>query len=188
MTEKCRKRVLVVDDEELVRSLLAAIFRVMNFESVAVGSAEEALKTFFNNDFDLVLTDLVDSHTDCRNQAAVLLTENGYQPKMVDCPGEALKIIEQESFPLMITELISPEMNGVQLCQRAKKISPQTIVYAHSAHIASFGAERLESDGVDGFFMKPVKNDTLLRAVAGAFGKIAETAALHEEKQHEVQK
>ena len=53
------KRILVVDDEEIVRYSLKNILTTNEFEVDEVGSAEEALKLLYTKNFHLVLTDLV---------------------------------------------------------------------------------------------------------------------------------
>ncbi len=53
------KRVLVVDDEEIVRYSLKNILSTNGFEVEDVGSAEEALRLLYEKSFHLVLTDLV---------------------------------------------------------------------------------------------------------------------------------
>ncbi|HVN71639.1 MAG TPA: response regulator [Desulfomonilia bacterium] len=53
------KRILVVDDEEIVRYSLKNILSSNGFEVEDVGSAEEALKLLYDKSFHLVLTDLV---------------------------------------------------------------------------------------------------------------------------------
>ncbi len=53
------KRILVVDDEEIVRYSLKNILSTNGFEVEDVGSAEEALHLLYEKSFHLVLTDLV---------------------------------------------------------------------------------------------------------------------------------
>ncbi|MGD0210936.1 MAG: response regulator [Desulfomonilia bacterium] len=53
------KRILVVDDEEIVRYSLKNILSSNGFEVEDVGSAEEALKLLYDKSFHLVLTDIV---------------------------------------------------------------------------------------------------------------------------------
>jgi YesN/AraC family two-component response regulator len=53
------KRILVVDDEEIVRYSLKNILTANGFEVEDVGSAEDALKVLYDKSFHLVLTDLV---------------------------------------------------------------------------------------------------------------------------------
>jgi YesN/AraC family two-component response regulator len=53
------KRILVVDDEEIVRYSLKNILVTAGFEVEDVASAEEALKLLYEQSFHMVLTDLV---------------------------------------------------------------------------------------------------------------------------------
>ena len=53
-----RARILVVDDEEMVRSSLEEILRLEGYEIVAVGSGNEALDILQGESFDLILLDL----------------------------------------------------------------------------------------------------------------------------------
>jgi DNA-binding NtrC family response regulator len=53
------KRILVVDDEEIVRYSLKNILVTAGFEVEDVASAEEALKLLYEKSFHMVLTDLV---------------------------------------------------------------------------------------------------------------------------------
>ena len=52
------RTVLVVDDEEPLRQLLAVILRDRGYEARCVGSGEEALRELAAHDYDLVLTDV----------------------------------------------------------------------------------------------------------------------------------
>lgn len=54
-----KKSILIVDDEEIVRYSLVNILRTHGYEVVDVSSAEMALKKLYENNFHLVLTDLV---------------------------------------------------------------------------------------------------------------------------------
>lgn len=58
---KTNKRLLVIDDEKMVGSVLKAILEFNGYEVLLESSSVDALKTFRYNaeDFDLVITDLV---------------------------------------------------------------------------------------------------------------------------------
>jgi two-component system, cell cycle response regulator len=55
--QPCRCRVLVVDDDELVRARLAALLRLGGYEVLTAGSGEEALRVLNTTDCQIVLTD-----------------------------------------------------------------------------------------------------------------------------------
>ena len=57
-------RILVIDDEHLVRNLLTAILTDQGHKVVKVGSVEEALPLFESHEFDIIFTDLAMPDTD----------------------------------------------------------------------------------------------------------------------------
>jgi CheY-like chemotaxis protein len=74
-----RRRVLVVDDEPLNRSILSALLSTVGFDAIEADSAEEALG-LLKNHFDAVITDIkmpgYDGHTLCRHLRSSPPTEN----------------------------------------------------------------------------------------------------------------
>jgi signal transduction histidine kinase/CheY-like chemotaxis protein/streptogramin lyase len=77
--EGVRRKILIVDDEALNRSLLRELLATVGFESVEAGSPEEAL-SLLNNSFDAVISDIrmpgYDGHTFCRNLRSSLETKD----------------------------------------------------------------------------------------------------------------
>ena len=59
MSTNTKKRILVVDDEEIVRYSLKNILNTHGFEVTDTGNAEDALKLLYDKAYHLVLTDLV---------------------------------------------------------------------------------------------------------------------------------
>jgi two-component system cell cycle response regulator len=53
------KKILIVEDDQIVREALEEFLQLNCFTVLAVGSAPEALEILIKNDFDLILTDLV---------------------------------------------------------------------------------------------------------------------------------
>lgn len=49
----------------------------------------------------------------------------GYQVVAVDRGTAALPLLEQESFDLLLTDIVMPEMDGIELAQRASGIAPE---------------------------------------------------------------
>jgi two-component system cell cycle response regulator CpdR len=48
----------------------------------------------------------------------------GYSVTPVDRGTAALPLLEQESFELLLTDIVMPEMDGIELAQRASEIAP----------------------------------------------------------------
>ena len=96
----------------------------------------------------------------------------GYEVTAADSAEAALQILEKEFFPLIITDLSMPEMDGLELCERIKSINKNIFIYALSGYIASFDEQRLDECGFDGYLSKPANSQTLKQAIEGAFEKI----------------
>jgi CheY-like chemotaxis protein len=74
-----RRRILVVDDESLNRSILSVLLSTVGFEATEADSAEEAL-VLLKSHFDAVITDIqmpgYDGHRLCRHLRSSPPTEN----------------------------------------------------------------------------------------------------------------
>lgn len=56
------------------------------------------------------------------------LENAGYSVVSVDRGTDALPLLEAESFDLLLSDIVMPEMDGIELAQRCAEISPRTKV------------------------------------------------------------
>ena len=56
------------------------------------------------------------------------LTNAGYEVTTVDRGTEAIPLLESEQFDLLLSDIVMPEMDGIELAQRCAEISPRTKV------------------------------------------------------------
>ena len=56
------------------------------------------------------------------------LQNAGYDVTAVDRGTEALVLLERESFDLLLSDIVMPEMDGIELAQRCSEVSPTTKV------------------------------------------------------------
>jgi len=56
------------------------------------------------------------------------LTNAGYEVKSVDRGTDAVPLLETESFDLLLSDIVMPEMDGIELAQRCAEVSPRTKV------------------------------------------------------------
>lgn len=56
------------------------------------------------------------------------LTNAGYDVSTVDRGTEAIPMLEKEQFDLLLSDIVMPEMDGIELAQRCAEISPRTKV------------------------------------------------------------
>jgi len=53
------------------------------------------------------------------------LEKSGYEVVAVDRGTEALPLIESDRFDLLLTDIVMPEMDGIELAQHAASIAPE---------------------------------------------------------------
>lgn len=70
------------------------------------------------------------------------LTRSGYRVTAVDRGTAALPLLESERFDLLLTDIVMPEMDGIELARRATELDPDLKVM----FITGFAAVALNSD------------------------------------------
>jgi two-component system, cell cycle response regulator CpdR len=67
---------------------------------------------------------LAEDDASMREYLARALERTGYQVRAVDSGVSALVELEVERFDLLLTDIVMPEMDGIELAQRAGTINP----------------------------------------------------------------
>ena len=96
----------------------------------------------------------------------------GYDVELAGNAEEALEMARKEYFPLIITDLMMPEIDGTQLCKQIREINKTAVIYAFSGFLTEVDPDQLKDVGFDGHLCKPVKIEVLKHAIEGAFEKI----------------
>ena len=60
-----------------------------------------------------------------REYLARALERSGYSVVAVDRGTAAIPLLEQEVFDLLLTDIVMPEMDGIELAQRAGEMAPE---------------------------------------------------------------
>lgn len=114
----------------------------------------------------------VDDEETHRETVEEMLMFLGYDVELAKDAKEALEIAKKEYFPLIITDIMMPEIDGKQLCKQIREINDTAVIYAFSGFLTEADSDQLKSVGFDGHLCKPVKIDVLKHAIEGAFEKI----------------
>jgi two-component system cell cycle response regulator CpdR len=67
---------------------------------------------------------LAEDDTVMREYLTRALEKSGYAVSAVDRGTAALPLIEQEEFDLLLTDIVMPEMDGIELAQKAGELRP----------------------------------------------------------------
>ena len=71
---------------------------------------------------------LAEDDTAMRTYLVRALEQAGYQVDAVDRGTEALPLLQEIDYELLLSDLVMPEMDGIELAQRCAEISPRTRV------------------------------------------------------------
>ena len=68
---------------------------------------------------------LAEDDTSMREYLQRALQRVGYDVEAVGCGTEAMPLLEAERFDLLLTDIVMPEMDGIELAQKASAIDPE---------------------------------------------------------------
>jgi len=77
---------------------------------------------------------LVDDEVVFTNNISKLLSRRGYQVKAVNSGDEALRVLMDNSFDVMVLDLKMPGIDGIATIREMKKLGLPTEVLIHTAH------------------------------------------------------
>ncbi len=96
-----------------------------------------------------------------------ILTEE-YDTASAQRGSEALNLLRDDSFSLMIVDLRLPDINGMDIIRQAKRISPHTVSLVITGYGSIESAVEATKLGVYNYLTKPFSRDQLLFNVKGA--------------------
>ena len=108
---------------------------------------------------------VVDDEDYHRELMQKLLARLGYQVEAVESAEDAFSCLDRESFPVIITDLIMLEMDGVEFCRKIRETDNKTFVIALSGHTVLYDINRLKEVGFDNHLAKPFKIDVIKQAI-----------------------
>ena len=112
---------------------------------------------------------VVDDEDYHRELMQKLLSKLGYQVKAVESAEDAFSFLETDRFPIIITDLIMLEMDGVEFCRRIRENDNKTVVIALTGHTELYEPDKLKEAGFDNHLAKPFKIEVLQQAIQDGF-------------------
>jgi CheY-like chemotaxis protein len=95
------------------------------------------------------------------------LRKGGYEVRTAGSGQEALALLEQHNFDLMIADIAMPEMDGITLLQRVRTAKQQALlpVIMLTASVLDEDRVRAQAAGATDFLTKPVSSWELLEVI-----------------------
>lgn len=105
---------------------------------------------------------VVDDERTIRVPLKMILTEEGYDTQSASNGKEALELVKEHDFDIMITDLKMPEMDGMELIRQCQRICPQTSIIIITAYGSLESAIEALRMGAYDYILKPFDFDDVL--------------------------
>jgi DNA-binding NtrC family response regulator len=109
---------------------------------------------------------VVEDDTFSRTVFTDLLREEGYDVASATSAHEALLLLDREDFQVVVTDLVMPDMTGLDLLSRVKQKDPAIEVIMVTGHANMETAIAALKAGARDYLVKPINHDEFKHTVA----------------------
>ena len=109
---------------------------------------------------------VVDDEESIRDLLRLVLTGQGYSVVTASGGEEAIEYLEAQPFDLVITDLVMPTVNGVEVLRAAKRIDPTYPVIVITGYPSVETVTELVRLGAGDYLTKPFNVDVVIVTVA----------------------
>lgn len=117
------------------------------------------------------------------DKSTVLFIENVIARSKVECliysagnGAAALDLIKSDQFDIAFIDIWLPDMNGLEILDRIKKINPDTACHVISSQSDNSYINKAWKLGIEQYLLKPFRDDQILEIVDEFYSKLqAET-------------
>ena len=107
---------------------------------------------------------VVDDDVSIREIIGAGLSERGFSVEIAADGAEALEKIERDLFDLVLTDLMMPQMDGIELINKIKELQPDLLILLMTAYGSFDSAVQAIKIGANDYLAKPIDfQDLLLR-------------------------
>jgi CheY-like chemotaxis protein len=99
-----------------------------------------------------------------------VLADAGYAALVAEDGTRALKMVRAQKFDLVLTDLVMPEKEGIEIIQSMHKELPELKIIAMSGAFGGGFLKMAKLLGAHATLAKPVAPDQLIAAVRGVLG------------------
>ncbi|HET9234183.1 MAG TPA: response regulator, partial [Candidatus Eisenbacteria bacterium] len=115
---------------------------------------------------------VVDDQTEILNLLEDVLRASGYEVAKAQSGADALTVLREQSFDLVITDLGMPGMSGWELARQTRSLFQDMRVLLLTGWAATLDPEEIQRNGVNATLKKPFEMDELLRVVRDVLGPV----------------
>jgi DNA-binding NtrC family response regulator len=109
---------------------------------------------------------IIDDEVDMLMLLRMIIEENtDYEVETTNNPSEGLRMITENDYALVITDLKMPGMDGIELFDEFQEIKPDMPVIIITAYGSLETADEAMKKGVAEFITKPFRKDSILYTI-----------------------
>ena len=123
---------------------------------------------------------LIDDEESIIRVLSISLKSDGYDVATASNGDEGIKLFQQESPDIVLTDIKMPGMDGIEVLKRVKKLNPDTEVIVITGHGDMDSAIEALQYGASDFINKPIRDDILTLSLDRAKEKLAVKQKLKE--------
>jgi CheY-like chemotaxis protein len=105
---------------------------------------------------------VVDDEKEINENLSEMLTNRGHQMFSALDGEEAIKILKENNIDLVFLDMRMPKVDGIQVIKAIKQHTPKTRIMVITGFADTY-LEKAKELGVDGFFIKPVRLDSIIK-------------------------
>lgn len=121
---------------------------------------------------------VVDDDQDLLDGLSRAMRRSDFRILMASGPEEALAVLGRERVDVIVTDLQMPNMDGLELLDRARDMHPDAVRIVVTGHpTAESAISAINEEEVFRYLTKPVSRDVLTATLHMAFEKLAEERA-----------
>ena len=102
---------------------------------------------------------ILDDEPGIRKFLQLALSKNGYEVRAMASPNEALNLLKEEIYDIAVVDLKMPELDGITVLKKMKKIVPDITVIMITAFATVESAIEAMKEGAFDYIIKPFKID-----------------------------
>jgi two-component system sensor histidine kinase/response regulator len=114
---------------------------------------------------------LIEDEPRLRDNLQILLQNEGYCVTTAQNGAEGIKYLRKQTFDLVITDLVMPEVDGFQVLEYLKAYAPETVVVVMTAYVSAGSAIDALRKGAYDYLSKPFEFDLMKATIERALEK-----------------
>lgn len=117
---------------------------------------------------------LVENSKTIRAAVEIQLTNSGYRFSSVSSGKDAVNMVQQESFDLVVMDLFLPELNGYEAAKEIRKLGSERAnipIIAYSSSTNPFDKSRCKEAGMNEYVLKTTDHQPLVDKIGELLNK-----------------